>query len=89
MFVHVSKLQPMCEEIGFKDVKVDDTNSLMSYELPEEAEADLLEEEKKIIDKALPDRNKVHVGSSEFKHLQEYDMNKICARVTVIGTKAE
>ena len=35
----------------------------------------------------LPDRNKVHVGSDEFKHLKDYDMNKICARVTVIGKK--
>lgn len=77
----------MCQEIGFSDVKVDDTNSLMSYELPEEAEIQLLEEEKKIVDKSLPDRNRVHVGSAEFKHLEEFDMNKICARVTVIGTK--
>lgn len=77
----------MCQEIGYENVKVDDTNSLMSYELPEEEEIQLLEEEKKIVDKALPNRNQVHVGSSEFKHLQEFDMNKICARVTVIGNK--
>lgn len=34
MFIHIDKLVPMCEEIGFTQVKVDDTNSLMQYDLP-------------------------------------------------------
>ena len=45
MFVHISKLEPMCQNIGYENVKVDDTNSLMSYDLPEEKEIQLLEEE--------------------------------------------
>ena len=36
---------------------------------------------------ANPERNRVHVGSQEFRHLEKYNMNEICARVTVVGTK--
>lgn len=39
--------------------------------------------------KEQANRNKVHVGSEEFKHLKDYDMNKICARVCVIAKKPE
>jgi len=37
MFVHIDKLEPICNEIGFMDVRVDTTNSLMQYDLPPEA----------------------------------------------------
>ena len=43
MFIHKSKLEPICREIGFNEVKVDDSNSLMSFDIPEDAD----EEEKK------------------------------------------
>ena len=36
MFVHQNKLEPMCRQIGFNEVKVDDSNSLMSFDLPED-----------------------------------------------------
>ena len=29
----------------------------------------------------------VHVGSREFEHLRDYDMNALCARVVVTGTR--
>ena len=29
----------------------------------------------------------VHVGSREFEHLRDYDMNALCARVVVIATR--
>ena len=32
-------------------------------------------------------REKIHVGSTEFKHLEGYDMNDLCARVVVYGEK--
>jgi hypothetical protein len=32
-------------------------------------------------------RQQVHVGSAEFKHLEAYDMNKICQRVCITGFK--
>ena len=33
------------------------------------------------------DRNRVHVGSAEFAHLENFDMNELCAVVTVCGRK--
>lgn len=32
-------------------------------------------------------RRQVHVGSREFEHLRDYDMNALCARVVVTGTR--
>ena len=32
-------------------------------------------------------RNKVHVGSKEFEHLQGFDMNEISGRVVVTAVK--
>ena len=29
----------------------------------------------------------VHVGSREFEHLRDYDMNALCARVVVTATR--
>lgn len=84
MFEHIDKLAPICKEIGFENVTVDDSNSLMQYELPDEEEEEKKEEEKKD-----DQRFRVHVGSAEFKHLADYDMNSICARVTVFGQKPE
>mmetsp|Transcript_8410 Transcript_8410/g.14073 ORF Transcript_8410/g.14073 Transcript_8410/m.14073 type:complete len:172 (+) Transcript_8410:1297-1812(+) len=96
MFIHVNQIEPICKEIGFVNMRVDDTNSLMQYDITDEEEggktipsgqngqADPSAEQTEVDN---PDRNKVHVGSEEFKHLKEYDMNKICARVTVIGEK--
>lgn len=107
MFVHQNKLEPMCRQIGFNEVKVDDSNSLMSFDLPEEqAEAQKAQspqtekEEQKTSESESnasmsqkseippsPHRNQVHVGSKEFEHLKNYDMNKICARVVVYAKK--
>lgn len=82
MFIHIDQIVPLCQEIGFENVRYDDSNSLMIYELPkEEGEEEEKEDEKK------QNRNKVHVGSREFEHLKDYDMNTICGRVTVIATK--
>jgi SAM-dependent methyltransferase len=89
MFIHHSELQPLCEKIGFKNVTIDDSNSLMQYNLPgeDEGDADQPSGENGQHPKEKDQRNRVHVGSAEFKHLQDYDMNAICARVCVIATK--
>lgn len=76
MFISKSELQPMCERLGFKDVLIDDSNSAMSMEIPEE-----------VLQEANPQRSKVHVGGAEFKHLENFDMDKICARVCVVARK--
>ena len=36
MFIHQERLKPMCTGIGFKDITVDTSNSLMQYDLPED-----------------------------------------------------
>lgn len=79
MFAHKDTLEPICTKIGYENVKVDDKNSEMSYEIPDFDEVTAAEQE--VTDQASRDRHKVHVGSSEFKHLRDYDMNKLCARV--------
>ena len=35
------------------------------------------------------ERNRVHVGSAEFVHLRNFDMNAIAARVVVSGVKPD
>jgi len=42
MFIHQDKLVPICKEIGYVDVSVDDTNSLMQYDIPIEEEGKLV-----------------------------------------------
>lgn len=78
MFIPQKDILPMCEKLGFSDVLVDDSDSSMTVELPEEA-----------LEETNPDRNRVHVGSDEFKHLESYDMDEICARVCVVARKPE
>jgi SAM-dependent methyltransferase/uncharacterized iron-regulated protein len=76
MFISKNEIEPLCEEIGYIDVVVDDSDSLMSMEMPED-----------ILKESNPDRNRVHVGGEDFKHLEDYDMDKICARVCVVARK--
>mmetsp|Transcript_19363 Transcript_19363/g.46788 ORF Transcript_19363/g.46788 Transcript_19363/m.46788 type:complete len:659 (-) Transcript_19363:77-2053(-) len=76
MFISKDAIKPMCEKIGFGDVVVDDSDSRMSMEIPEE-----------VLEHSNPSRSSVHVGSDEFKHLEGYDMDKICARVCVVARK--
>mmetsp|Transcript_15697 Transcript_15697/g.23082 ORF Transcript_15697/g.23082 Transcript_15697/m.23082 type:complete len:667 (+) Transcript_15697:90-2090(+) len=81
MFIPQQDILPLCEGMGFEGVSVDDSDSLMTYELPKEEEEDILGE-------TNPERNKVHsVGNKEFEHLENYDMNQICARVCVVARK--
>ena len=32
-------------------------------------------------------RKQIHVGSSEFEHLKDFNMNELCARVILYGKK--
>ena len=79
MFVPKNDIVPICERIGYVDVVVDDSDSSMSMELPIE----VLQQE----NPNSPQRSKVHVGSAEFSHLEDYDMDKLCARVCVVARK--
>lgn len=76
MFSHVNELKPICEETGFAKVHVDDRDSLMAFEIPGTEGME-----------APESRSKIHVGLPEFSHLQNYDMNQLCARIVITGTK--
>lgn len=76
MFIAKDKLEPLCAELGFADVIIDDSNSKMVYELPEE-EAGTLN----------PERHRVHGSDSSFRHLEEFNMDELCARVCVVARK--
>lgn len=76
MFIAKDALQPLCEGLGFQDVVVDDSDSSMSMEIPEE-----------VLKHSNPARNSVHVGGEDFKHLGDFDMDAICARVCVVARK--
>jgi SAM-dependent methyltransferase len=79
MFIPLKEVAPLCEKLGYVDVVVDDSDSSMTVELPEE-----------VLENGVnPERNRVHVGSDEFKHLENYDMDEICARVCVFARKPE
>lgn len=81
MFIPKSEIAPMCERLGFANVFVDDSDSSMSMELPQEVMS--AENQGPHQDK----RQRVHVGSAEFRHLENYDMDTICARVCVVARK--
>jgi len=81
MFYPKNDLVPLCEKLGYTNVFVDDSDSSMSMELPIE----VLEGDSRNVND--PQRNKVHVGSTEFSHLEEYDMDALCARVCVVARK--
>ena len=57
---------------------IDLSNSEMSFEIDEE--------ENEVLDKN--ERVKIHGSGTDFNHLQDYDINSICSRVTVFGKKA-
>lgn len=77
MFIDKGDIRPIVEKVGFVNILVDDSNSLMQYELPEVQK----------MEKCSSNRHKVHVGSKEFKHLKDFDMNKLTQRVIVYAVK--
>ena len=104
MFIHKDVIKPMIEEIGFVNVFIDDSNSLMAFE--EEEDEKIIEDssegnenssesnknnssEDKKRSEELRKKTAVHVGSAEFEHLSALDMNDICARVVVYGQKPQ
>jgi len=78
MFIAKKELYPMCQNIGFINITIDDSDSRMTMEIPEE----VLNNETN-----NPNRNKIHVGGEDFQHLENYDMDRICARVCIVAEK--
>ena len=81
MFLRLEELKPICEEIGFKNIIIDLEDDKLEFELEGVTEEDM------VGDSEGSKRSKMHVGSEEFKHLENYDMNELCARVVVYGEK--
>ena len=74
----LSDTRPMLERVGFTDIVVDDSDSKMTFE-----EDDLQGGEEPSDDR----RYKIHGNTPEFKHLENFDMNQLCARVVLFGKK--
>ena len=85
MFTPVDELKPACEAAGFVDVAIDDSDSLMAFEVEEPQDAPHEPPQPQSEQRA---RNCVHgARAKEFEHLQEVDVNELCARVVVMGVK--
>ena len=110
VFAPLGELEPMVREVGFEDVFIDLSDSLMAQEVKVEEEeeeevvveveksrlatlVDRLGEEKKEEEEGggrqdARGRKQVHGGGGkEFRHLENYDMNELCARVVVVARK--
>ena len=75
VFMPLTEAAPLLETIGFRNVSVDESDSKMTFE---EEELNVTVEN---------NRYKIHGNSAEFKHLENFDMNKLCARVVLHGNK--
>ena len=86
-FIPLADLLPACESAGFSCVTVDASDSLMAFELPYDAAAAAAGAAAAVEERAERARLQVHVGSPEFAHLRNVDMNELCARVVVTAVK--
>jgi arsenite methyltransferase len=87
MFAELSSLKPACEAAGLQHVRVDDSDSLMAFELPDDSGVGSEGLEQEDSSSGRRRRNQVHVDSAEFDHLAGCDMNQLCARVVIAGVK--
>ena len=82
VFMPLDSATPLLGNIGFTNVSVDDSDSKMTFEdddLQSEANVEEPESESR--------RYRIHGNTPEFQHLEEYDMNVLCARVVLHGHK--
>jgi len=91
VFMPLKDAESMLENIGFQAIKVDQSDSTMTLDIqvPEEEleQGEMKMQSSENSTQSEKKRQGVHVGSPEFSHLKDYDMDKLCARVTLIGTK--
>ena len=84
-FAKMDELEPMLKRLGFDDIELDLSDSLM--EIPPESDEKVNEEpEEREEDEG---RFKVHneEGRERYHHLERFDMNKLCARVVIKAKK--
>ena len=94
MFLPLPALQPMLERLGFEDIMIDTSDTRMSFDEDEAAELEAASAAEEAEAAASGDsddgknkRHKVHVGRPEFKHLEDHNMDQLCARVVVYARK--
>lgn len=81
-FANIHEIEPILRELGFVDIALDLSDSLMIQEIPDLEDGT---EEKRDGGK---ERFKIHKdGSEEYRHLENFDMNRLCARVVVKARK--
>ena len=82
VFSKMSDIVPLLEKIGFVDIEIDLSDSLMEV-------VDANEENEEIMNSQDSLRFKVHnaEGQNEYKHLENYDMNDLCSRVVIKARK--
>jgi ubiquinone/menaquinone biosynthesis C-methylase UbiE/uncharacterized iron-regulated protein len=82
MFSKMSDIVPLLEKIGFVDIEIDLSDSLMEVE-------DVNKEMEKASDSQDSLRYKVHnkEGQNKYRYLESYDMNDLCSRVVIKARK--
>jgi ubiquinone/menaquinone biosynthesis C-methylase UbiE len=94
-FARIDEIVPMLEALGFVDIHIDLSDSLMEIPEPEQepeenegGDDDVNEKEEDPTD-AGEGRFKVHndEGRERFRHLENFDMNMLCARVVIKARK--
>jgi len=87
-FAKIEELRPMLEDLGFVDIDFDFSDSLMEVELEmdEEVKIENIDGENEEDEEG---RYKVHnkEGRQQFRHLENINMNDLCARVVIKARK--
>merc|ERR1712160_178885 len=84
-FAKLEELEPMLKDLGFVDIDIDFSDSKMEVEVEVDEDEDAVEESKE----EGEGRYKIHneEGQNEFRHLEKFDMNNLCARVVIKARK--
>ena len=95
-FAKMDELVPMLEGLGFVDIEIDMSDSLMEVEEEETmVEGESRPKDENHIDMQVDEKDngegrfKVHneEGQKQFRHLENFDMNQLCARVVIKASK--
>ena len=92
MFSELHSLRPLATAAGFAAVELDTSDMAMAFELPVPDTARVDTGARASLSSAdgasrHNQRNQVHVGSPEFKHLRDLDINAMCGRIVISGIK--
>ena len=96
VFLPLEAAGPILAAIGFEGVKVDTSDSKMTLEVFH-IDVDLfhmrLNQDHMKVDggdepqEGAGERRRIHGNSAEFEHLEQHNMDQLCARVVLTGVK--